>query len=144
MKYTSTSRPSDITLCHCRACQQLSGSAFLPFTQVSKEGFEFVSSSTLKLLKLSEFAERTFCTSCGSPITMAYHFEPGSLALTMASVDLDSIKGTKPSVEKHIFLEEKAPWMVLPDDGVKRHETSSFADRLVPQPNSKVSSSEEH
>jgi ubiquinone/menaquinone biosynthesis C-methylase UbiE len=36
VQYTSSKPPSDITICHCHACQQLSGSGFLPFASVPK------------------------------------------------------------------------------------------------------------
>jgi hypothetical protein len=75
---------------------------------------------TLKTLKLSNIAERTFCTSCGSPITMVYNAEDTSL--TWGSIDLESLKAAVPKVKQHIFLGEKAPWMVLPDDGAARYE----------------------
>jgi len=123
VKYTSTAAPADITFCHCRACQQVSGSGFLPFTHVPNKSLTFTHSSSLKTLSLSTFADRTFCTGCGAPITMTYHSEKSLTWLTMSSIDMNSLKGEKPKVERHIFLKEKASWMTLPDDGGKRFET---------------------
>lgn len=124
VQYTWTGTPSDITLCHCRACQELSGSGFLPFIDVSKQTFSFAKDSTLKVLHLSERAERTFCSGCGSPISMFYFSNPDVVSLTMATVNLDSMGlETIPKVTKHIYLREKAPWVVLPDDGTERWAT---------------------
>jgi hypothetical protein len=122
IKYTCSAAPSDLVLCHCRACQQLSGSTYLPFTDVPAKALQFISSMTLKTLKLSKTAERTFCTSCGSPITMAFHSAADETSLTWGSVDSDSLKSAMPKVKKHIFLKEKAPWVVLPDDGAEHYE----------------------
>ncbi|KAJ4303072.1 hypothetical protein N0V90_001963 [Kalmusia sp. IMI 367209] len=134
VKYTSTKPPSDITLCHCRACQQVSGSGFLPFVHADTKALYWTHTSTLKTLTLSTFGDRFFCTGCGTPVAMKYHFEPGMTGLTAASIDFDSLKGDKPKVVQHIFLKEKAPWVVLPDDGAKRWQTSFFARQLGLEP----------
>jgi hypothetical protein len=78
--------------------------------------------STLKSLKLSHVAERTFCASCGTPITMAF-FAEDVVHVTMGSVDQASLTCEPPSIKSHIFLSEKAPWVVLPDDGAERWGT---------------------
>ncbi|KAH4036555.1 hypothetical protein HBH98_160470 [Parastagonospora nodorum] len=128
--YTSSEPPSDITLCHCRACQYLSGSAYLPFISIPKRAFKYAESSALKSLKLSEVAERTLCASCGTPITMGYTFKDDSISVTVGSIDMASLTCQTPKVRMHIFLNEKAPWVVLPEDGAERWGTSEFAHLL--------------
>lgn len=124
VQYTSNTAPSDITVCHCRACQQLSGSNYLPFISVDRTALGFTSESTRKVLKLSDFAERTFCSACGTPISMTYHRTRDRIHLTVATIDTQSLKLESPLVvTKHIFLCEKAQWTVLPDDGAERWAT---------------------
>jgi ubiquinone/menaquinone biosynthesis C-methylase UbiE len=118
--YTSTAPPSDITLCHCRACQQVSGSTYIPFTDVPTSAVQFTASMTLKTLKLSQAADRTFCTSCGSPITMVFKSSPQEISLAWGTVNLESLEAAMPKVKQHIFVEEKVPWESLPDDGAPR------------------------
>ncbi|KAJ4400341.1 hypothetical protein N0V91_008800 [Didymella pomorum] len=127
VQYTSTARPKDIVFCHCRACQQLSGSAYIPFTGVPRDALTFTEESTRELLKLSDIAERSFCSRCGSPISMTYCFYEDEVSLTMSSVDLESMTCEPPKVRKHIFLREKASWLVLGDDGAERWGTSEDA-----------------
>lgn len=127
VSYTSTAHPRDIVLCHCRACQQLSGSAYLPFTRVPAGSLTFTETSTRKTLRLSETAERSYCSACGSPITMVYSFNQDEVSLTMSSVDLQSMVCEPPKVSKHIFLREKAPWLILAEDGAERWGTSEDA-----------------
>ncbi|CAI6333418.1 unnamed protein product [Periconia digitata] len=122
VQYKCTAQPSELTFCHCRTCQQVSGSAFLPFIEVPTESLEFTSTMTLKKLVLSSKSDRSFCTGCGAPISMIFRSNPEETSLTMSSVDQDSFKGTMPKVKKHIYLEEKAPWMVLPEDGASRSQ----------------------
>ncbi|KAF1933701.1 S-adenosyl-L-methionine-dependent methyltransferase [Didymella exigua CBS 183.55] len=123
IQYTSTACPKDIVVCHCRACQQLSGSAYISFTGVSKSALTFTEQSTREILKLSDIAERSFCSRCGAPISMALSFHEDEISLTMGSVDLESMSCELPKIGKHIFLREKAPWLVLGDDGAERWET---------------------
>lgn len=127
VRYTSTARPSDIVFCHCHACQQLSGSAYLPFVQIPRDALTFEETATREVLKLSDIAERSFCSKCGSPITMMYSFYEGEVSLTMSSVNLNSMKCEPPTVKKHIFLREKAPWLMLAEDGAERWGTSEEA-----------------
>jgi hypothetical protein len=131
VQYTSSEPPSEITLCHCRACQQLSGSGFLAFTTVPKSAFKYAERSALQTLKLSDVAERTFCTSCGTPIAMAYSFEADAISVTMGSVDPGSFACEPPKIKKHMYLSEKAPWFVMPDDGAERWGTSEFAHLIA-------------
>ncbi|UPX12279.1 uncharacterized protein EKO05_0002834 [Ascochyta rabiei] len=130
VQYTSSARPKDIVFCHCRACQQVSGSAYIPFTRVPRSALTFTEESTRELLRLSDVGERSFCSKCGSPITMAYSFLQDEVSLTMSSVDLGTMECEPPVVKKHIFLREKAPWLVLAEDGAERWGTSEDAHLL--------------
>ena len=58
---------------------------------------------------------------------MTYSFHEDEVSLTMSSVDLESMTCEPPRVRKHIFLREKAPWLVLGDDGAERWGTSEDA-----------------
>ncbi|KAF1831201.1 S-adenosyl-L-methionine-dependent methyltransferase [Decorospora gaudefroyi] len=131
VQYTCTAVPTGLTLCHCRACQQVSGSAYLPFLPIPKDAIKFTHSDTRKVLRLTEFAERTFCTGCGAPLTMTYPPFRGEIAMVMGTVDLESMRCEwTPKVERHIFLNEKAPWVVVPDDGAERWGTWEYAHVL--------------
>jgi hypothetical protein len=97
----------------------------LAFVDVPANAVEFTASAGLTPLRLSDAAERAFCKSCGSPISMAYVAERQTLGLVMGSVDPSSIEGKWPKPRRHIFLSEKAPWVTVPDDGMPRFENSS-------------------
>lgn len=58
---------------------------------------------------------------------MVYEFEADGTGIVMGSIDPGSLKGEWPAVQQHIFVGEKAPWTVIPDDGAQKHETSSVA-----------------
>jgi hypothetical protein len=132
VRYTSGAIPSDIIICYCRACQQVSGSGCLPFVQVPLNTFRVTKASTRQTLRLSSVAERTFCSSCGTPVSLTYSFESDQISVTVGSVDWPSLRSEAPKVGKHIFVSEKAPWVQLPDDGAERWGTEESAHLLVP------------
>ncbi|CBY00785.1 hypothetical protein IAQ61_011692 [Plenodomus lingam] len=125
VQYTSSTAPSDMTMCHCRACQQLSGSSYLPFTSVPMTAVEFIGGSTHKVLKLSDYAERTFCSACGTPVSMTTTIKPDRIFFTVGTIEQQSLADIEspPVVKEHIFLCEKASWEVLPNDGAERWAT---------------------
>jgi ubiquinone/menaquinone biosynthesis C-methylase UbiE len=130
VQYTSSEAPSDMTLCHCRACQQLSGSGYLPFITIPRKAFHYRSTAP-RMLKLSDVAERSFCSSCGTPITMAYYFDKDNISVTMGSTEAASFTCEAPKVKKHIYVGERAAWDVLPDDGGERWGTCEFAHLIA-------------
>lgn len=56
---------------------------------------------------------------------MVYAFEKDTTGLVMGSFDPGSLKGEWPKIKKHIFVKEKAPWTIVPDDGAPRFEGPS-------------------
>lgn len=136
VRYQAYSSPTDVTFCYCRACQQLSGSGYMPFVDVPTKDLECSSTDSLTSLRLSDVAERKFCSSCGSPISMVYTSKPDSFSLLIGSIHPKSMEGKWPKRRKHIYLREKASWVPLPEDGMPRFE--GFSDRdLTVEPYSK-------
>lgn len=65
---------------------------------------------------------------------MIYGREADHLSFTAASIDLESMApGVPPlKVARHIYLREKAPWLVLPEnDGTERWGTMERAHILL-------------
>lgn len=54
--------------------------------------------------------------------------------VTVGSIDEKSYKCEKPKIKRHIFVKEKAPWTLIPEDGVVRLDTSPDAHLIVPHP----------
>lgn len=69
---------------------------------------------------LSDIAERGFCNVCGSSMSMQYRFASDRIGVCTGTVT--EADPPLPRLEAHIFLEEKAPWFVIPDDGAKRYD----------------------
>ena len=126
VRYEAYRRPKDVVVCHCFTCGRLSGSGNLPFVAVPTDSFRYVESRGLKTLRLSEVASRTFCTECGSPVSIVfdgpkgYESERGKTHIVLGSVDVDSLSDEAPEVWGHIFVGEKRSWETLPNDGAQR------------------------
>ncbi|TVY29707.1 hypothetical protein LHYA1_G000943 [Lachnellula hyalina] len=132
--YSSTHLPSHFTTCHCSTCRKVSGAPFLTFGEVPVNSLTFTPAlSSLKKTAYSDFADRTHCPECGSPISMQYKWEPELIHLTAGTINEQSVKGNMPKIEQHIFVQQKAGWHDLLDDGVPKQETfgSGFQKKLA-------------
>lgn len=63
---------------------------------------------------------------------MVYTHEKDNTGLVMGSIDKGSLRGGWPKVKKHIHVDEKAPWTMIPDDGAPQMEGSEFAHLVQP------------
>lgn len=63
-------------------------------------------------------------------MSMRYFFEPDRNAVTLGSVV--EAQPAIPPLEAHIFLKDKATYLVLAEDGARRNDEfgSDFSDRL--------------
>ncbi len=103
----------DFSHCHCSQCRRLHGAAYVTFAAVSRVRFRYVSGeSDIKVYASSEFNDRVFCAECGSNILVDSKQDPGTLYISMGTVDGDP--PCPPGY--HIFVGSKAPWHEITDD----------------------------
>ena len=121
IQYQSQAKPLAVNACHCGTCQLVSGAAFLAFAMVSVQELQWTKQPDM--WARSDIAERGYCKVCGASVSMSYHFEPDRVWVTLGTVVFAEPPLPRPSV--HIFLKEKAPWFVLPDDGAERRDEFS-------------------
>jgi hypothetical protein len=55
---------------------------------------------------------RGFCARCGTTLTYAHTGRPGEIDVTVASL----AEPARVTPRSHIWVEDKAPWLVLDDD----------------------------
>ncbi|GMF78972.1 Mss4-like protein [Aspergillus flavus] len=119
--YATTAPLYGLTYCYCRMCRLLHGSPFAAFTNVDSSHFQWTRSDRLVEINLSEYATRTICGVCRSPMTMVYHAKPNEVGIVAVTVDESKSKDKVPEkVGAHIFLECKPAWFVIPEDGGER------------------------
>lgn len=105
VRYRFTGAPRVNALCHCRSCQRASGAPSVAWTVVASSDFSFASGMPA-LFRSSPGVMRTFCASCGTPLTYQRETETQTVDVTTAS--LDSPNDFAPACE--IWLSHKVSW----------------------------------
>ena len=109
IKFTSTSKPIWISVCHCRRCQRAYGNTSAIFVAFEKGDLKFTSGAP-KFYRSSNIAKRGFCSECGSPILFSYE--------TLDAVfvgNLDDPECWQPN-GCHLGIESQIPWEKIFDD----------------------------
>ena len=105
IRYRIDAEPYDTGWCHCRICQQVSGSGGMVFTTVALHHFHIErGEGQLGRFASTPFGERGYCRDCGSPLTIHVRHQPGEIDIAAASLDAPS-----------------APKWAIPIDGLPRY-----------------------
>lgn len=66
--FTARDVPTAFGVCHCEMCRRWTGSALLGVT-VPEDNVTWSGADSIGRIQSSDWAERTFCTKCGSSLT---------------------------------------------------------------------------
>lgn len=124
IRYTANSEPLYMGNCHCRDCQQATGSAYFPAVLVKEEDFKLeqgVPSSYERTSDRGHAMRRSFCSQCGSPIFLTNGGRSGAVILYAGS--LDDPSWYEPS--RDIFVKSAQPWDLMHSDLPKFDEMPS-------------------
>lgn len=119
IRYEASEPPNKSGTCHCRFCQQWTGSAFYAFAGFPVSAFRFTRGEP-KIYKSSPIAERGFCPDCGSSLTVRYLDQMGGGAMSgpgqfwVAIGTLDHPEAV--SLNYHYAVETQLPWVHFDDD----------------------------
>src|SRR6476469_9535498 len=86
IRYALYSEPDRAGICHCRMCQKSVGGPFKAWANVRMENFAWTRGEPARF-RSSSAAERGFCARCGTPLFFAYVKRPGSISMTIGSLD---------------------------------------------------------
>jgi hypothetical protein len=86
VRYALYSAPERAGICHCRMCQKAVGGPFTTWANVRAENFAWTR-GTPGTFRSSSAAERGFCRRCGTPLYFAYIKRPGSISMSVGSLD---------------------------------------------------------
>ena len=110
IRYECTEPPCDVHYCHCRMCQRAFGNVFAVFGSLPTSALSFTCGSP-QLYRSTSYAERGFCSACGTPLTFRY-LRSEWIAISIGS--LDRPDAVQP--EMHWGIESQVPWLALHDD----------------------------
>jgi hypothetical protein len=94
-------------------CRRAHGTAFSTFARLDASDFRFVAGADqVRAYRSSPPIERTFCSTCGSRLTIRFDGMPQTVWVSMGTLAGD------PGVHanSHMFVASKAPWDAINDD----------------------------
>jgi hypothetical protein len=106
VRYEAQGEPSNKSICHCRSCRAFSSAPAVPWTTFERKGFRFTKGRP-KTFKSSRPARRTFCASCGVPLTYVSAKWPATIDITTCS--LDEPERFRPT--HHSYVSHELSWM---------------------------------
>ncbi len=103
--------------CHCTMCQRAHGAGWVTWTAAPYDRFRVVAGEDrLVRYRSSEHGTRTFCGACGSTLFCESTNHPDWIDVVVANLQGDL--GLAP--QAHFYFDDRAPWTVVPDDGLPR------------------------
>ena len=123
VRFELTGKPAFACHCHCESCRRAAGAAFVTWVTFDLDGFSLTSGAIAEY-RSSPGVRRGHCAACGTTITYAQDKRPEEIDIVVSS--LDTTEGIEP--EAHIWVEDKAPWLVINDDLPQYRTTVSAGD----------------
>ncbi len=121
VRYTVTTESDEAYYCHCRMCQLAFGNTRVPWVNVFKRQVSWQGEPAL--YASSKFAQRGFCSRCGTPLSFAY---ADSERMDLAVGSLDDPAALKPVA--HYAVESRIErWHA--EDGLPGHRLDA-SERL--------------
>jgi hypothetical protein len=103
--------------CHCSRCRKHSGAFGGTQARVPRERFHLLAGEELIRVYRPEGGRvKAFCEVCGSSLFGGEWPEGEEISVRLGAIDGDP--GIRPQV--HTFVDSKAPWEEIPDDGLPR------------------------
>lgn len=127
VRYRIEGAVGDLTICHCRACQRQSASAFGMSLAIRVDAFRLVSGALKSFDMLCDSGRIkvcSFCPVCGSRI----HHVVGE-GLSLKAGTLDDPGAFAPS--GHYWAATKLPWVEIPEDLPQSPDDGSAVVRPV-------------
>lgn len=105
VSFTATGVHRHLDICHCDMCQRWGG---VFYAGLECDAVEITGEDAVSVYRSSEWAERAFCSKCGS--SLWYRFLPtGNRTFLAGLFDLPAGMGIK----HQIFVDEKPDWYDL-------------------------------
>jgi len=105
IRYRVSGTPRYSAICHCRSCRRASSAPSVAWQTYERRCFELLAGQP-RAFRSSAGVERTFCDSCGSPLTYTTHERPDHIDIT--SVSLDQPEQARP--DREVFTAERLSW----------------------------------
>ena len=86
VRYRASGRPTNSMVCHCQTCRRVAAAPVVAWVTFPRSQLQFT------LGRPSEFrssapVRRTFCATCGTPLTYEHSDSPASIDITTCSLE---------------------------------------------------------
>lgn len=121
-QFQATQKPIVVAYCHCSDCRRVTGAPVAAFAAFDEKAVSLTPSEG-KSVTINPGVIRTFCESCGTPLTGRYDYLPGSVYIAMGILD----QAEQYAPELHCHDAMRLPWINI-DDDYKRCPGSARGD----------------
>ena len=113
IRYEVNARPFAVTICHCRDCQRLTGSAFSMPLFVPRPAFVLIKGKTKAWQRVSDSGRKSlqhFCAECG---TRLYTEPANPNVMNIRAGTLDDTSWLEPAAQ--VWTKSAQPWALRED-----------------------------
>lgn len=133
VQYTLNKQPYVAYTCHCKACRQLTSSAFNLCAQVPAEALDLLVGSPRQRVRVAESGNElksSFCADCGSALFAQNSARPRIKTVFAGTLDQD----VGLDVSAHIWISQKLPWVQLPAEHRVFEENGDWTPEYAADP----------
>jgi hypothetical protein len=121
IRYRIAGAPLAQARCHCRSCRLAAGAPSVAWIVVRREDFVFTAGTPVRFHS-SPAVVRTFCGTCGTPLTYQHEASPDTIDVTTATLDAPE----KFPPTREVWLSHRLAWEPLDEE--LRHFQRGSAD----------------
>ena len=125
VRYRVSATTRDVSHCHCSICRRTTGAPFVTWATFPAATFAFTAGTPAEL-RATPRAVRQLCAACGTALTFRETARPGSVDVTVGSMDHPD--AMVPAA--HIWTSSQLAWLNLGDD-LPRHAGEDPGERDV-------------
>lgn len=118
VRYAAKSKPTRVTICHCKFCQRATGSAYFVEPVFQRGDFEVTRGTPVTYDHRSEGSGKiltiNFCATCGTKLFLDLERFPDIVGVYGGTFDDPNWFERTPENSKHIFLEFAQHGTVVP------------------------------
>jgi hypothetical protein len=122
IRYRAAAPPLRAVICHCSICRKHTGAPIASFVHFPIDSFAWLKEQP-KRYRSSEFAERGFCSQCGSTVTMHEDVLGDRVQVAIGSLD----QPDRVDVNDHVWTQDQISWFDVKDDLPRFRQSSSAA-----------------
>lgn len=109
--FEATAAPTAVAYCHCTDCRRVTGSPVAAFAAFDEADLIFTPNEG-RAVTVNPGVRRTFCGTCGSPLTGRYEYLPGSVYVPLGL--LDQAEDYPPTLHAHHG--NRLSWLKIEDE----------------------------